>query len=768
MSWTEPLPTLYDRVSTDELAAASPEDHWAFVRGWEETRSPTVETEGIWVEGTEATLHFVVAAAGPRQLSFEAVPYPPEGDPLQELGVHLNGKPVGQLAMRPHWDRYEMDVPAEALRLGTNELVLRFDHALQPAARASGADDRRLAARFRWFRFGSPGSRQQAAPSERRVVAEPEAEGGVGRLVLPADSFLDLVVEVPAGARLVGRAGARRTSWWKLGRLRAEITLQPLAAAREGGETAPRTGAAEDLSGGPDGSGEGPATTLYDKEFPLGIGEEGFDVDLEAWAGRTVRVRLQAVGTVPGQVLFEGPVLTAPDAGARLRTAAALEPPPLNEIPQTGDLGRPDVVLIMLDAARADAFSAWGAPHPTPHVDGLAEQGTRFALALAPSPWTGQTVPAILTGRYPEATGVSTLKHRLPDVLPTLAETLARAGYRTVLYSSHPIYSRNEELQRGFEVSEFVPRDERPNLPDLLPDAGLLFAEDRPTFAFVHLSPPHYPYAPPPPWAGRLSGWYRGDFTFDAGSLDAFAHGESTAIPTSDDVRYVHDLYLENVAYADALVGRVLDTLRRAGRYDNALVGVLSDHGEAFFEHGTFLHTWPLYQELLHVPLVLKWPAGRGPAPGVVEPPVSLIDLFPTLVDGLAPEGAPQRFQGISLLALARGATGAGATPVYAATSGRNTPEVPERPLQALVEGRFKIIHDPLHRDLELYDLAEDPGETHDLSPERPVLAQLLLQRLLLQRQANEELLEAAGAEERIEDLDPETVERLRALGYIQ
>ena len=321
--------------------------------------------------------------------------------------------------------------------------------------------------------------------------------------------------------------------------------------------------------------------------------------------------------------------------------------------PSSGRIGRPDIFVVVLDAARSDAFGpAGGGAHTslTPHTDRLAADGTTFTRGLAPAPWTGQSIPTPAHRPLPRGeSGWRAWGSQLPDEVPTLAQLMAATGYHTVLWSQHNIYSGNRSLRRGFATFDEVPSDVLTSR-EQLPTAGQLFVDDRPTFALVHLLPPHGPYVPPAPFLGSLSAWYTGDFPVDGRRLSQ-ASSPRGRRPTSDDIRFVRARYDENVRFADDLVGRLVGILRDSGRYDDALILVTSDHGEAFFEHGRFLHTRLLYDEFLHIPFVVKWPGSLTGYPARIDDVVSLADVAPTLADGLGLDLGPDvGFQGRTLL----------------------------------------------------------------------------------------------------------------------
>jgi arylsulfatase A-like enzyme len=550
---------------------------------------------------------------------------------------------------------------------------------------------------------------------------------------MPSPSYLDMVFRIPSAARLLGSFEFEPAP--ENDSQAVEIYAQLLDEQ-----------AAE--------------LTLFRERANRRLGRSRrISFDLETWAGQLARLRLGVTG--PGNGLLRWRDLRI-DGADRVDPISAL--PPINrQVPtRSGRLGRPDVLVILLDAARADGFSPFGGTHPTPHTDRLAKNGTVYRQALSPSSWTGQSVPAILTGLFPDTLGVGPYGSRLPDEVTTLAELMAAAGYRTVLWSQHAVYGDYSGFARGFqEVHRSTQKDY-----ESLPGSKDLMVDDQPTFAFVHLIPPHTPYEPPPPFQGAYSSWYTGEMSIDARHLNSYHRKSNPRTLSADDLRYARDRYLENVAFADELVGRMLAHYDRANRYEETLIVLLSDHGEAFMEHDRFLHGRFLYREFLHVPLVLKWPASVVGSSSTVFEPVSLVDLVPTLVDGLDLVGAEQGFQGRSLLPLAfDGLTPK--RPLYAMTRGVGNRHLTPRPHVLLASNGWRFFYSPLLDQSELFRVDEDPLEAKNLATDLPLQALLLRQSLLSQMEWNRQLLKGASTEGELEELDPETIEQLKALGYL-
>jgi len=201
-------------------------------------------------------------------------------------------------------------------------------------------------------------------------------------------------------------------------------------------------------------------------------------------------------------------------------------------------------------------------------------------------------------------------------------------------------------------------------------------------------------------------------------------------------------------------------------RYDDSLIVVLSDHGEAFLEHGRFLHTRKVHTEFLHVPFVVKWPKSLGPVRSRVEDIVPLIDLLPTLVDGIAPEGPNAAFQGRSLLPVVLDEQ-ARSGPQYATTRGVADRSKTPQPETMYQYGNWRIIYDPVNDRVKIFRPLEDPGEHSDLADRYPMRALLLRQAVLRQMDTNKNLLGISATEDSDERLDPEVIEQLQALGYL-
>jgi arylsulfatase A-like enzyme len=470
-----------------------------------------------------------------------------------------------------------------------------------------------------------------------------------------------------------------------------------------------------------------------------------------------------------GAVLaLAGPWISAWGAAS---SAGAGEPAPRGTNPRR-------VILLSIDALRAGALSCYGgAGARTPHIDQLAGDSVRFTRAYSSASWTLPSMTSVMTGLSPEIHRAVHSFSRVPDGALTLAEALQRDGYRTAALVSSTVLGPAANLAQGFDEYSAFPgpwighsfgagvlaalaepfRPEEAPPPDLEKlAAGWLRAHQQGDFfLWVHVFDPHAPYGPPREYLDGAAPPPGSTFRFEGWDEDAIRAG--TFVPTNDQKDWIHRLYLGEVRAVDDSVGRLTAELKRLGMYDDTLIVVLSDHGEEFWEHGTYGHGHSLYDELLHVPLLVKLP--RSAMRGTVDAPVSTASVMPTVL-ALAGSPLPAGYPAASPLPL-RGES----APATLFSLGLNRFE--DR--RSVRFGRFKYVRwDQTGRE-ELYDLAADPGESHDLSPHGP--PELATGRDLLaafaerSREARRRLRLGEGEEA---DLDAGTRARLRSLGYVR
>jgi arylsulfatase len=409
----------------------------------------------------------------------------------------------------------------------------------------------------------------------------------------------------------------------------------------------------------------------------------------------------------------------------------------------------PNILVISLDACRADHLGCYGYPRPTsPFLDSLAHRGLRFAQAYANTHGTAPSHTTILSSLYQETHRVeySSLRGVVPPEAVMMQEVLAARGYVTLGVTDGGRMGRKFGFARGFEAFDDGGRGVASGSRRLVELIRQHSGAGRPIFAFYHTYEIHSPYLPPDEYRG-LFGQFESTFVPSSENLLEVAHAARRRLGKAD-LEYLEAMYDAGIRYTDDTLRQRFAELEELGFFDRYLLVVTADHGEEFAEHGGLLHRDLLYEELIRVPLIV---AGSGVPQGRVEGRlVSSIDIAPTVL-GYAGLPVPETMAGTSLLEMPRGEE-----PVVVSQY-RNL-------RYALRRREWKLIESTSPPGLELFNLREDPAETRNMASERPELAARLQSQLAQWRRAQQP---GALAETGSVSLSEEERRRLKALGYL-
>jgi arylsulfatase A-like enzyme/Tfp pilus assembly protein PilF len=416
--------------------------------------------------------------------------------------------------------------------------------------------------------------------------------------------------------------------------------------------------------------------------------------------------------------------------------------------PATPEPPRPNIILITLDTTRADRMGFLGSTRGlTPNLDAVAKQGIVFSRAYSHVPITTASHTTILTGTYPQFNHVNDFGIPLARNLPYLPDLLHQHGYHTGAFVGSlildPLDGTAPGFDRGFDVYDagfHLRRHGADRYKSVERRAGevvdralgwLSQLSNGPFFLWVHFYDAHDPYDPPDPYKDR----------------------------------YRSDPYDGEIAYADSALGKLFAELRKHGIFDETMIAVMADHGESLGAHGENTHGIFLYDETLHVPLLVKLPLNRT-AGKRVETRVGLVDVAPTLLQE-AGIPVPKEMQGAALLESVAPASRrqprsvshdiTADRPAYAET------DYPHRAfgwssLRALRTGKYLYIQAP---DRELYNQTTDPAAAHNLAPHATAVADTLGSQLQdFRRKTAQTLVELAKP-------DPEQLQKVQALGYV-
>ncbi len=481
-------------------------------------------------------------------------------------------------------------------------------------------------------------------------------------------------------------------------------------------------------------------------------------VDLSEWAGKTIRLGFETVarGMSPEGVgraflpAWGNPVLSG-------------SPP---DISNMSGKERANLVLISVDCLRADHVSAYGYERTTtPNIDRFATDGVLFRNAASVSSWTLPTHMSMMTGLMPSLHGASRA-YKLSSSVPYLPEILAENGYQTLGVASGGYVSPAWGFERGFDVYRMLTDRRAREVVDAALQLGTASRASRTSrqFLFVHLFDAHWPYLPPSEFLDRFAP--RPPDISDI--MPKVIHRKPPTGP--EEIQHFVNLYDGEIAYLDQELGRFFSGLKEAGLYDRSLIVLTADHGESFYEHDVWQHSESLFEEVTHIPLIVKWP--RNSITGDVESLVSQLNIFPTILE--QSELVPP----YDYLPLGRFLGDSPAPPVHAlseitwdAKEGQGAAmriAVKNGRLKYMLTLAGEIGDERFVSEVvkeELYDLTKDREEQMNLLPDAASDIGAL-------RRDARELLERAralqanrGGQEVI--LDEELTEHLKALGYI-
>jgi len=457
--------------------------------------------------------------------------------------------------------------------------------------------------------------------------------------------------------------------------------------------------------------------------------------DATGWTDASVDLSRLA-GTQVSFVFRTESVLDESADGARSGTLSFNSPvwssPILHSTRTSRSLTTPNVVLISLDTLRADHLGCYGYHRSTsPNIDAFSEEAFLFEKAVAPSSWTLPSHASLFTGLHPVAHGavsypwvpVSVVFPGIPCIRNseiTLAELAREHGYMTAAYTEGVLVRAALGFSQGFDIYS----DGEPTYHEMAETtfgkalAWVQTYKQLPFFLFIHTYEIHAPYSPPKRFAAMFDKEYGGPVGTRIEMCYPKVEGWSEA-----DRTHIEALYDGEIAYTDEVVGDFLGQLRRMGLLDNTVVIILSDHGEEFYEHGGVEHWKTLYDEVLHVPLIMRLPGANPPA-GRVSRQVSLTDVYATVAELLAinRDMPPDCMSLLPLMGMSKSGEHYTRTVVVSDLNELNREKLAQDPMrawwrmQSVRTGEEKYIKSEKKQVEELFDLREDPGEQNDIA----------------------------------------------------
>ncbi len=420
-----------------------------------------------------------------------------------------------------------------------------------------------------------------------------------------------------------------------------------------------------------------------------------FDIDLEGYTDGKSELRIEARFATEGNLGLLGT--------------------PRLEVPHEN--GPERIILVCIDTLRTDRMGCYGSYLGlTPALDSLAEESVRFENCQSASPWTLPSVASVITGRYPGMTGATRDTEYLHGGEHTLAEVFHETGFRTASIIQNRYTSRECGFFQGYDAEN----DGNPTA-DLVTDSAIKWVDtlkDDDFFLYIHYFDPHVPYTPPEPYLSRYRmGRGRWPVGFPMEDVHPLRTGE--LVPTEEEILQLEGLYNGEIAFNDHEFKRFVDHLKEIGIWDDTAIVLYADHGEEFWEHGGSLHGRTVFQEVSHVPLFFKFP---GFGTGVREDPVSLVDIFPSILD-YAGIRLPGNIVGQNILSDDYEQENSRTFIIEALARGHQS--------KGIVMGDWKqILHFTEEMNPELYNLSDDPLELNNVLDRETDIAERLIGEL--------------------------------------
>jgi len=634
----------------------------------------------------------------------------------EQIVAYLNGETLLTLDLTGSVQTVDIEIPAANLRRGENALRLR-------ATSTRNVDGQDVSAAIYDLHLAT-GDGADGAPLSAEWVTSHDLSGATRQaLVTPAGSRINFYVQVPEAGKLSFGLGASAEG----------------ASARVGVRPA-----------------VGEATNVL--EGDVATGWRDHLLDLEAFAGQVVRLELESTGDTETTVAWAGPQLVVPM-------------PEQDRVPGEAR----NVVVLTIDTLRASKLRPYNSRSRvrTPALDAFAEDATLFERAQSPENWTKPSVASILTSLTPMTHGTKQDSASLPDAALMVSEVYKDAGFSTATFLANGYVSDRFGFAQGWDhYTNYIRENKNTGADNVFREAAAWIEEhkDERFFVYIQTIDPHVPYDPP----DEVLALYDADHASYAGQVrnrstgnllgDAKRNPPRVVFDAADQAR-LRNLHDAEITFHDQHFGPFLEKLQELGLYEDMVFVITSDHGEEFNEHGSWGHGHSVYQELLHVPLIMRWPAAEAAGQRVPQV-VSTMDIAPTVLEasGVA---IPEAFEGGSLLGYMRGSPPS--RPPLAFSDFLDDRRV-------IVAGRWKLI---LRGNLRwtMFDLEADPNEERELDlGDRSRIALRYLRIMLgqfLGAQDRRDWLHSSGGEasrvlpQADSQIDAELCANLRALGYI-
>ncbi len=654
----------------------------------------------------------------------------------EPLTLRLRMKPVGSQVVTPYMNNqalpavklsgsdfkdYDVAVPADKVTAGENRLMLRFGGTIEQDGEARAA----AVASVRVIK-GTPAPGSFAPPHFTELRSE-QSVGGTQRraLAVRSPTTLTYYLDIPANAKLgfgVGIAGQKGAPTGKGATGRVVVT--------------PEGGTAKELL-------RADLKTTWRDEL----------LDLKSFAGKLCKVELIIEGDVgSGRAAWSTPMILLPK----------------KELPKLDKTAK-NVIVVLIDTQRARSLKAFNpsAREQTPAIDAIAKEGAVLEATQAPENWTKPSTASVLTGLYPATHGAKTDGAMLSSGATLMGETFKAAGFKTAGYIANGYVSDKFGFDQGWDkYTNYIREKKSTKAENVFKDAGdwIEKNKDKRFFAYIHTIDPHVPYDPPEEFLNLYAkGEYSGPISprKTPDQLEQAKRVPPKMVLDDADKQRLKDLYSGLVSYHDHFLGLFVQRMKKLGVWDDSIFVITADHGEEMNEHNSWGHGHTVYQDLLWIPYVVRFP-GVVPPGTRIKQATSSQSIFATVAEAAGVQ-APNTLESPSLLSWLRGGA---QQPMPVAFSDF----LDDR--RVIRSGRWKFILRGLN--MTFFDLQSDPTEQKELDRGKyPIAARyttIMLGQFLGARDRRVWLKGEQGQGTKLEkqnaNIDQTLRDQLKAIGY--
>ncbi len=482
-------------------------------------------------------------------------------------------------------------------------------------------------------------------------------------------------------------------------------------------------------------------------------------VDLSPWEGKHIRLRFGATSKKnppqnPSDYYIEWENILLRMAKSDEVSGDEKADAGQAEVFDTERFQQYDVVYIVLDAFHAPHASLYGySRETTPFLDSLAQESVVFDNMFANASYTLASTGVLFTSRYVREHGLIAEQNVLSRVIPTIAELLTAANVETYLITIHGYLLGDWGLARGF--SNIIKENFGLDFNSSRKVVEQIYASNssKRKFMYIHIGPPHTPYHPPEKFRKFIKEVKPDHAMLDSAYMYKFEHQELKM--DEEQLEYILSWYDSNILFADSIAQIVFDVLKKQGALENTIFIVTSDHGEAFLQHGKVLHGSTIYDEMLHIPFLIRFPKEAGIRPKRVRSIASLVDITPTLADIYGLKELP-KFSGKNLLPLLMGESSSLNPFIYAESPGFSESAIRDLEYKYILSAQGQ----------QLYHLPGDALEQSNLNETHPITTRYYHQ--LMKTFLAQYPLVSSNTEVDLEQQDESVLQNLKDLGYIK